>query len=119
MKKKLKILASVYDYKNSGLPSVCGKFNGKPAMVHSALKVHRCREMGYLELDIDMRPNNIIMNRVITSMIPGSLLKLTFALALIVQGEQEDELPERCLSAIKFINIDARNVPFWPFEQRN
>ena len=116
LRRKLKIMAGIYNYEKTGLPSICGKFNGKPAMVKDSLTIFRDMQKGYLELDIDMRANNILVNRAITSMIPKSLLDISFALTLIVQGEEVDELPERFFSAIQFQNIDARDVPFWPFE---
>mmetsp|Transcript_3387 Transcript_3387/g.3785 ORF Transcript_3387/g.3785 Transcript_3387/m.3785 type:complete len:167 (+) Transcript_3387:9-509(+) len=116
MKHRLKLLAYTFNMDEVSIPSWCKKFNGKPVMVTKSCKIFRGPNNDYLELDVDMRAWGIMVKKGVQALIPQSLMKLKFALTFIIQGQSEDELPERAVNAIRISLADIRLGTSWPYE---
>lgn len=70
----------------------------------------------YTELDIDLGGWGVLVKKAVGTIIPGLLKRTHFCLTLTVQGETDDELPERAISSIDYYKIDASLVKRWPFK---
>lgn len=127
LKHKLKMFAYVRNLKESGLPNWISRLNGKPCMVTKSCSFHHGssfdtitgREMHYLELDIDIGAWSILVKRGVKAIVPGLLKNLHWTVSFVIQGEKDEELPERTINAMEFYKVDTTKLKIWPFANDN
>ena len=116
LKRRLKLLNLVMNPDEAGLPGFMSKFNGKPCMCTRSASIHRAADNSYLEIDIDSGMWGVMPRRAAGVAIPGILKRCVLSLAFIIQGDTDDELPERPFTAIQLVYINAKKVPWWPLD---
>lgn len=119
LKQRLKLLNLVMNPEEAGLPGFMSKFNGKPCMCTRSASIHRAADNSYLEIDIDSGMWGVMPRRAAGVAIPGILKRCVLSLAFIIQGDTDDELPERPFTAIQLVYINAKKVPRWPLDNGN
>jgi len=100
----------VDNLKDLGVPSVVAGFNGRPFIVEKTGVVHR--EEKFLGVDVDVHQFPLLARKSLVSM-RGMLSKTEIRVGFVLQGEPDDELPERLLGAAHITNVnldDARVV---------
>jgi hypothetical protein len=119
MHDRLKLKATVLNKSTCDLSPWVLRYNGKPAMITKSNTMSRvqCRtQQGRLceavECDVDLRVWNLLFRQGLNSVLP-SVGKLSFALAFVIEGETDDELPERVLAGIQLNYLDIVNVNHW------
>lgn len=133
VKHKLKVLVYARNLAEVGVPKWVSKFNGKPTMVTKSCKMHRGsafdtisgREMYYLELNIDVSSWSMMVRRGIRLsnfffhslclVVPNFLKKCHWSVTLAIQGDVDDELPERALNLMEIYKCDIKDLEVWPF----
>jgi hypothetical protein len=119
MRERLKIKAHVMNPETSELSSWILKYNGKPAMITKSNTMTRFqgrtvqgKPVDVVECDVDLRVWNLLFRQGVNSVFP-ILNKLSFALALVIEGETDDELPEQVLAGVQLNYIDTDLVTHW------
>lgn len=111
MKERLKLVGYILKSFESGLPGWTTSFNGKPVLIKKSGVIYRDSEV--FEVDMDMRQWGILTRKGIGALLPSALEKMEFLVSFVIQGEEDDELPERITSATQFSFIDhKRAIPF-------
>jgi len=115
LKERLKLKATVVNDNASEILGWVNKYNGKPAMItksntmfHAQGRTQQGRICEVVECDVDLRVWNLLFRQGLSGVLPMAN-KLSFNLALVVEGEADDELPERVLAAIQlnYLNLPA------------
>jgi len=80
--------------------------SGKPAIIGTKLTQRFFRGNNYLELDLDISSSSVAAG--IVSVCRGYASNLDIDLAFCLQGENEEELPEKLLGCYKlsYVNVD-------------
>ncbi|XP_061975208.1 protein ENHANCED DISEASE RESISTANCE 2-like [Populus nigra] len=82
----------------------------KACLVGQALEIHYFHGKNYLELDIDVGSSTVA--RGVVSLVLGYLNNLVIEMAFLVQGNNEEELPEILLGTCRLNNLDvSKSVP--------
>ena len=116
---RLKIVPIVID----GPWMVRSVVGGKPAIIGNKLPVVYNYEPGsdgkelYLEADLDIASSQAA--RGILSVVRSYTQILTLNLGFVVQGNEEDELPEQMLVGVRLHGIDPLNAPAYPQMHEN
>ena len=79
-----------------------------PLIVGSALKVNYHITDRYFEADIDIGTSSVACG--ITRFVIGYVRHLVIDLGLVVQGNCEDELPERLLGQIRIVHLELKSA---------
>lgn len=77
----------------------------QPALTGRKLKQSYFRGSGYLEIDIDIQSSSVA-SRILSMVRDVGCRMLTVDLAVTIQGNEEEELPERILCQTRFQNFD-------------
>ena len=115
----LKIVPAVAD----GPWVVKSVVGNKPAILGTKMPVsyiYEKEEEGkamYLEMDLDIVASSAA--RGILSMVRTYTNALTLDLGFVVQGNQEDELPEQMLAGVRIHGLDPLNAPALPISQEH
>eukprot|EP01041_Mallomonas_annulata_P003115 gene3115-6122_t len=76
----------------------------KPALIGTKLALQYFRGDGYLEVDIDLGSSTVATK--ILAMVRDVSKMLTVDMAVTIQGNERDELPERILCQSRFVGMD-------------
>lgn len=76
----------------------------KPALTGTKLEQTYFRGPGYFEVDIDIASSSVASN--ILSLVRDGSKRLTLDIAITIQGNSEDELPERILCQTRWMGMD-------------
>jgi len=82
--------------------------NGKPAVLGNKLKQKFFQGDGYLEVSIDNASS--AGASYILKMIKNYALNIVMDLSYVLQGEAEDELPERLIGSMRWHRVDLENA---------
>ncbi|CBN79393.1 conserved unknown protein [Ectocarpus siliculosus] len=85
-------------------PWVVRKAVGKPCVIGKKLTARYFRRPGYFEVDIDVGSSTLASNA--THLAGGYAKNLVLDLAFALQGESEDELPERLIGSARIVRPD-------------
>ncbi|KAF9674883.1 hypothetical protein SADUNF_Sadunf10G0173500 [Salix dunnii] len=77
----------------------------KACLVGQALEMHCFRGKNYLELDIDVGSSTVA--RGVASLVLGYLNNLVIEMAFVIQGNNEEELPEILLGTCRLNHLDV------------
>ncbi|KAJ8438412.1 hypothetical protein Cgig2_004522 [Carnegiea gigantea] len=77
----------------------------KACLVGQALEMRHIRGKNYLELDIDVGSSTVA--RGVVSLVLGYLNNLVVEMAFLIQGNTEEELPERLLGTCRINHLDV------------
>eukprot|EP00924_Labyrinthula_sp_SR-Ha-C_P005135 snap_masked-scaffold_1-processed-gene-22.33-mRNA-1 protein AED:1.00 eAED:1.00 QI:0/-1/0/0/-1/1/1/0/633 len=110
---KIKILAHVLKPEQSGIPRWLLRYNGKPCIVQKTKHVYRYNK-DCIEIDVDLSAWSILTRKAVGTVVPDILKNLQFILALVIQGDRDNELPERPMFTLELNQLDATNPPLWP-----
>jgi hypothetical protein len=118
-KERLKVKVNVLNPETCTIPAWALKYNGHGCTLTRSNRVFRgkarCKsgeEVDVLECDVDLREWNLLCRQGVNAIVPV-LNTVEFSLALIVQGEADDELPEQVLGAARFSGLDLSAVEKW------
>jgi len=100
IKERLKLVGFVLNPAECGMPSWVQSFNGKPVLIKKSGVISR--HPGIFEVDMDLRMWGFMTRKGISALLPSALAKMEFIVSFVIQGEEDDELPERSLSATHF-----------------
>ena len=107
---KLKIVPNVAE---GGGIFVRKTVGNKPAIISNALKQAQWAGNGYVEVDIDIESSAVAKH--ILGVVKPLSQALAIDLAFVIEGQTEDELPERLLGAVRLHRINlgrfVREVP--------
>lgn len=84
----------------------------RPAILGTKLKQSYFAGPGYFEIDVDCASSHAAAS--VVNMVKGYCKTLVIDLAFILQGNCEDELPERVLSVIRFSRVDMGKLALRP-----
>ena len=84
----------------------------RPAILGTKLKQSYFAGPGYFEIDVDCASSHAAAS--VVNMVKGYCKTLVIDLAFILQGNCEDELPERVLCNIRFSRVDMSKLPLRP-----
>jgi hypothetical protein len=119
MRERLKLKATVLNTETCDISPWVLKYNGKPAMITKSNTMSRLqgvttqgRTCEVVECDVDLRVWNILFRQGLNSVFPV-VGKLSFVLALVIEGEKDDELPERVLGGAQINYLDIPAVSVW------
>jgi len=104
-KERLKLIAFILNPDSCGMPGWTQKFNGKPVMIRKSGVITKTNDV--FEIDIDIRLWGIMSRQGVSALIPGPLKKMDFIVSFVIQGDENDELPERAMVATQFCFLDA------------
>ena len=114
MKERLKLKAVLLNPGNINRSFL--KYNGKPCMVTKSNVMHRGHAkassgsqsggLEYVEMDINLRRWNFVCRQGLNLILPV-VKQMDFIVSLIIQGDEDDELPERvlCCARLNYLNI--------------
>eukprot|EP00906_Rhabdomonas_costata_P005350 RCo008027 len=95
---------------NAATASLIKKYNAKPFLVRTTSSFYLCED--YFEIDVDVhnfgRPARIGLygcREVLSRMI--------FDFAVVIEGVDDDELPEQILTAVRFSHLDLAAIPLF------
>jgi hypothetical protein len=86
----------------------------RPAILGTKLKQTYHAGPGYFEIAVDCASSRAAAS--VVGMVKGYCKTLVIDLAFILQGNSEDELPERVLGVIRFSRVDIDNMAIRPAE---
>lgn len=98
-------------YLTAGAPWIISKLvNNQPGLICEALETSQHNGDGYVEVDIDVgnfkgSRFSAVAKRIIDTVCPR-VAKFVIDLAFMMQGEEEDELPERLIGTVRLIRLD-------------
>lgn len=117
IKDRLKLKAHVENAEECGIPAWAMRYNGKPCMITKSNTITRFRrptisgrEVEVVECDIDLRVWSLLCRQGVNAILP-LMWKIDVVLALLVQGESDDELPERVMGGVRLSFLDLGKVP--------
>jgi len=109
--KRFKGVAEIVDMEkygfNSFIKPILHRYNAKPFVIRNTSSFYKGDTIPYLEVDIDVHEFNSIAKRVFSGLrdfIPD--LNLNFAWT--IEGREDDELPERTISACTVKNLNVK-----------
>jgi len=109
LKERLKLIGTILNPDDCGMPGWTQGYNGKPVMIRKSGKI--IRGEGYLEIDVDFRMWGFLTRKGINALLPNAVAKMQFVLSLVIQGEEDEELPERTMISGQLAHIDAATAP--------
>ncbi|EEQ99779.1 DEAD box ATP-dependent RNA helicase, putative [Perkinsus marinus ATCC 50983] len=103
----LKIIALIENAQDLGLPGIVNRYNGKPALLTKSLQLHADVDgRGEVaEIDFDIRQWCYLARKSFYSF--SGLLKDCMAhVGLVMEGEDDSELPEQLLACFRISHLD-------------
>ena len=85
-------------------------YNGKPLLMRPQFKFHTDEAKTYFEVDIDIHNYAYVARRAFCGYVPR-LGPSVFENGFVIQGNNERELPEVLLTAVRVYRTDFRRVP--------
>ena len=118
-KERLKIKVNVLNAESCGIPAWALKYNGHGCMLTKSNRMTRLQgrtksglECSVVECDVDLREWNLLCRQGVNSILP-ILGNIDFTLALIIQGESDNELPEQVLGLVRLNFLDLERAQKW------
>ena len=111
LKGRFKVIGYVDNLKDLGVPSVVANFNGRPFIVEKTGVVHRRAE--YICVDVDVHQFPILARKSLVGM-RGTLPRAVLRCGFVLQGESDDELPERLLGGATVSGVNFDHVVWVP-----
>jgi hypothetical protein len=116
MKKRLKCIVRAVNADevgfNTATRSLINKYNGKPFLVRTTSSFYGGPH--YYEIDIDIH-NFGKTARIALYSCSEVATQVTFEYCVVIQGEEDDELPEQLLCSVRLDKLDPSKVPTIPF----
>ena len=75
------------------------------------------RGCSYFEMDVDITSNSVANN--VTKLVVNSITSLVVDLSPLIEGQAEDELPERLIGCVRYNHLDLRRAAKWNPETRS
>jgi hypothetical protein len=75
------------------------------------------RGCSYFEMDVDITSNSVANN--VTRLVVNSITSLVVDLSPLIEGQAEDELPERLIGSVRYNHLDLRTAATWDNETRS
>lgn len=69
------------------------------------------RGCSYFEMDVDITSNSVANN--VTRLVVNSITSLVVDLSPLIEGQAEDELPERLIGSVRYNHLDLRTAAKW------
>jgi hypothetical protein len=114
LKERLKLVGFILNPDECGMPSWSKRYNGKPVLIRrSGVITRRMDEKtSTFEIDIDLRLWGIMTRKGISALLPDALSKMEFIVSLVIEGQENDELPERSLvaSQVSFLHTSRATL---------
>lgn len=109
LKERLKLVGFILNPEDVGMPSWCKGYNGKPVLIKKSGVITRdfSEKHSVYEIDIDLRQWGMLTRKGIGTLLPTSLSKMEFIVSLVIEGQENDELPERSLVATQISYLDT------------
>ncbi|EFN56180.1 hypothetical protein CHLNCDRAFT_17328, partial [Chlorella variabilis] len=79
-----------------------------PVLLGQKLTTRYFRGPNYFEVDVDITSNTVANS--VTSLVVGAITSLVVDLAPLVEGQAEDELPERLIGSVRFEHLDLKTA---------
>jgi len=115
VKKTFKMIGRARNYDELGLPSWMKRFNGKPVIIHQTGEVFAgCRDgVRYLEEDVLVGRWSLWAKQGVHSLMPR-YKEIDAEIGFVLQGTEDDELPETMLGGARLPYIDVTSFPELP-----
>ncbi|PRW45250.1 ENHANCED DISEASE RESISTANCE 2 isoform X2 isoform B [Chlorella sorokiniana] len=81
-----------------------------PVLLGQKLTTRYFRGPNYFEVDVDITSNTVANS--VTSLVVGAITSLVVDLAPLVEGQAEDELPERLIGSVRFEHLDLKSAAY-------
>lgn len=81
-----------------------------PVLLGQKLATRYFRGPNYFEVDVDITSNTVANS--VTSLVVGAITSLVVDLAPLVEGQAEDELPERLIGSVRFEHLDLKTAAY-------
>ncbi|KAI3426288.1 hypothetical protein D9Q98_008661 [Chlorella vulgaris] len=81
-----------------------------PVLLGQKLATRYFRGPNYFEVDVDITSNTVANS--VTSLVVGAITSLVVDLAPLVEGQAEDELPERLIGSCRFEHLDLKSAAY-------
>ncbi|KAI7837930.1 hypothetical protein COHA_008236 [Chlorella ohadii] len=81
-----------------------------PVLLGQKLTTRYFRGSNYFEVDVDITSNTVANS--VTSLVVGAITSLVVDLAPLVEGQAEDELPERLIGSVRFEHLDLKTAAY-------
>ncbi|KAF4665222.1 putative ATP-dependent RNA helicase ddx43 [Perkinsus chesapeaki] len=107
----LKIIAMVENAGDLGLPGIINRYNGKPALLTKSLQLHSNvdGEGEVAEIDFDIRQWCYLARKSFHSFY-GLLKDCVAHVGLVMEGEDDSELPEQLLACFRIAYLDIEQA---------
>jgi len=104
---------------------ICRLVNNQPGLIVAAIQTHQYNGEGYAEVDIDIEDMKqsafaSLAKNIIDAVTPR-VRSYVIDLAFMLQGENEAELPERCIGGCRLVRLDLKKpdaATISPMQQR-
>ncbi len=107
VKERLKLVGFILNPDDCGMPGWTQRYNGKPVMIKKSASIGYDAARRIVEYDIDLRVWGMMTRQGIRALLPAALAKMEFIVSLVIQGEENDELPERALTATQLYYLQT------------
>ncbi|CAE8717303.1 unnamed protein product [Polarella glacialis] len=107
LKERLKVICQVCSTDGNSAPGILSQVNGKPALISKAGTLFE--GPGYLEVDIDISSCSYLLRSSLHKM-RGILASLELLFSVVLEGESEEELPERVWACAKLHRVNLLDL---------
>ncbi|CAD7936372.1 unnamed protein product [Amoebophrya sp. A120] len=107
----LKKIVQVRNVAEMNVPNLFKSYNGKPVLLSYSARFNRVHAPRILEIDYDVRTWGYALRTAIPTVL-GKLPAAQTEYALLVEGKDDDELPEQILCCGGYNNLEITKVPF-------
>lgn len=107
MQEKMKLIGQVGNFSELSVPNMLQGYNGKPVLITKSGSLYSGN--GYLEMDVDVNCF-CYMARMALSQLWNKVPEAELAFAAVIQGDTEEELPERLLGCASLHRMDLQRL---------
>lgn len=107
LQEKMKLIGQVANFSELNIPNMFQSYNGKPVLITKSGSLHRGN--GYLEMDVDVNCF-CYMARAALHQLWQKVSEAQLEVAVLVQGDTEEELPERLLGCAILDHIELQRL---------
>jgi len=109
IRRRFKIIGLVHNFVDVKFPSMLQNYNGRPAIVFKTGEHFSNPEEEYYEIDINVHDFGVMARRGL-SLVMEKVPQMQLQCGFIVQGESEEELPERILASTNVHWLDLKSA---------
>lgn len=113
---KLKLIAMLLNPATCDIPSWAMMYNGKPVMMKESNTISRLQAKtssgaicDVVEFDVDFRKWGLLFRQGVSTILP-MISKLDFVLALVIEADEDENLPERVLCGARVNFMDLKSA---------